>query len=278
MSKIYKILFRNDVLTTCSILYLFVLALMVFVVPMFYPSTYFTKTDLRHTGIAPCSDHIFGIDQLGRDVFIRVLIGGRLSLEIAFIAALVTVVVGTLYGAIAGFFGGVIDNIMMRIVDGLYAIPFIFFAILLVTLFGRNFILIFIAIACVSWLDIARVVRGQTISIKNKEFIDAERIVGLSNMQIVFRHVLPNLVGIIMVHVTLTIPNVLSLTAFLGFIGLGIQPPMTGWGEMINEGGQCMVMNYWWMLMFPCIFLSLTLLSLSFISSAIRKHIDHRSR
>ena len=268
---------RSNLLVIISIFCLTAIVMCVCIGPMFYDPMYFAKTEVKEIGISPCSVYLFGTDNLGRDVLARVLVGGRLSLEIAIIASFVTVIIGTFYGMISGFWGGWIDGVMMRIVDGLYAVPFIFFAILLVTLFGRKFYLIFIAIACVSWLDIAKIVRGQVMSIKKKEFIDAERIVGLSNFQIVCKHILPNLVGLIIVYATLTIPNILSLTAFLGFIGLGVQPPMTGWGEMISEGSQCIVRGYWWVLAFPCLFLSLTLLSLNFISNAIRNKFDHKS-
>lgn len=167
---------------------------------------------------------------------------------------------------------------MMRIVDALYALPFLFFAILLVTLFGRNFILIFVAIGVVSWLDVARVVRGQTIALRHKEFIEAAKVSGLTNRKIVTKHIIRNLIGIIIVYITLTIPTVLMLSAFLSFLGLGVQPSMTDWGEMISDGASYITMRYWWLLVYPSAFLTITLLALNFVGNAMRQALDLKSK
>jgi oligopeptide transport system permease protein len=270
--------FKQDKFAMFSMAVVIIIVLCSFIVPLFYSSSYFSEINLYNTSQPPSLAHWFGTDQIGRDIFIRVLVGGQTSIEIALVATIVSIVIGTLYGAVAGFVGGKIDGLMMRFVDGLYALPFLFFAILLVTLFGRNFILVFIAIGIVSWLDVARVVRGQTIAIKNKEFIEAAKVSGLTSFKIVKKHILRNLIGIVVVYITLTIPTVLMLTAFLGFLGLGVQPPMTGWGEMISDGSLYISMGYWWMLIFPALFLTITLLSLNFIGNAMRNALDPKSK
>ena len=250
---------------------------MIIVVPMFYPHNYYAKLDFDNVLMEPCREHIFGTDQLGRDVFTRVLEGGRISFAIAIVSSILAVSIGTVYGAIAGYVEGRVGNVMMRIVDGLYTIPFILLSILLVAVFGRNFMLIFIALAFISWLDVARVVRGQTISLKHKEFVDAAVIMGLSSTQIIKKHILPNTIGTVLVYITLMIPNTLSTTAFLSFLGLGVQPPMADWGTMISEGTQYMLMGDWWVLVAPASSLTLTLLTLHFISAAVKKALDPRN-
>ena len=211
-----KIKTRNDFIFI--IISFFIVLLLIFVVPEFFPNNYYALTNYDNINSAPTLKHIFGTDYLGRDVFIRVLMASKLSLQIAFITSIVSVLIGTIYGVISGYFGGKIDTIMMRIVDGLYAIPFIFLSILLVAIFGRNFLLIFIAIGCVSWLDIARVIRGQTLEIKNKEYILAAKIMGLSSTRIIFKHVLHNLISSIVIFTTLTVPSILYTSTFLGFM------------------------------------------------------------
>ena len=270
--------FRKDKIAIISLIVFLLIVLVTFITPLFFDGNYYAQIDLLNTNQPPSYQHWFGTDQLGRDVMIRSLVGGQTSLEIALVATLVSVIIGTLYGSIAGFVGGKVDSVMMRVVDALYALPFLFFAILLVTLFGRNFILVFIAIGVVSWLDMARVVRGQTIAIKNKEFIEAAKVAGVSDIVVVKRHIIRNLIGIVAVYITLTIPTVLMISAFLGFLGLGVQPPMTGWGEMISDGSQFITMGYWWMLVFPAIFLTVTLLALNFIGNAMRNALDPRNK
>ncbi|MEY8701831.1 ABC transporter permease [Francisella philomiragia] len=173
--------FKKDKVAVFSLFVIVAILVACFVVPWFYPDNYFSHIDLYSTTQAPSFEHFFGTDAIGRDVFVRVLVGGQISFEVAIVATIVSVVIGTLWGAFAGFIGGKIDGVMMRVVDALYALPFLFFAILLVTLFGRNFILIFVAIGVVSWLDVARVVRGQTIALRHKEFVEAAKVSGLTN-------------------------------------------------------------------------------------------------
>ena len=266
---------RNDFIFI--IISFFIVLLLIFVVPEFFPNNYYALTNYDNINSAPTLKHIFGTDYLGRDVFIRVLMASKLSLQIAFITSIVSVLIGTIYGVISGYFGGKIDTIMMRIVDGLYAIPFIFLSILLVAIFGRNFLLIFIAIGCVSWLDIARVIRGQTLEIRNKEYILAAKIMGLSSTRIIFKHVLHNLISSIVIFTTLTVPSILYTSTFLGFMGFGVQPPLAGLGELISDGSANISIGYWWTLLFPCIFMIILVLLLNGISSIIKEIINDKS-
>jgi oligopeptide transport system permease protein len=270
--------FKKDRVATISLFIIVAILVACFVVPWLYQDDYFSHIDLYATTQAPSLEHFFGTDTIGRDVFVRVLVGGQISFEVAIVATIVSVVIGTLWGAFAGFVGGKIDGLMMRIVDALYALPFLFFAILLVTLFGRNFILVFVAIGVVSWLDVARVVRGQTIALRHKEFVEAAKVAGLTNRKIVTKHIIRNLIGIIIVYITLTIPTVLMLSAFLSFLGLGVQPPMTDWGEMISDGASYITLGYWWLLVYPAAFLTITLLALNFVGNAMREALDPKSK
>lgn len=253
------------------VVFFFFIVLAIFIIPEFFPKDYYTISNYLEPNRAPSFRHIFGTDFLGRDVFIRVLEASKLSLKIAFVTAIVSVFIGTIYGVISGFYGGKVDEVMMRIVDGLYAIPFIFLTILLSSIFGNKFFLIFISIACVSWLDTARVIRGQTLEIKNKEYVIAAKIMGLSNYRIIFTHILPNLTFTIIIFTTLTIPNILYVSAFLGFLGFGVQPPLVELGALIEEGSRNISTGYWWILLFPCIFMVLLVLLLNSLSEVIKK-------
>jgi oligopeptide transport system permease protein len=209
-------------------------------------------------------------------LFTRILYGGRISLTVGLLATSVSLTIGVIYGAIAGFFGGKIDALMMRIVDIIYAIPFTIFVILLMVLLGRQFILLFVAIGAVEWLTMARIVRGQILSLKHQEFIEAAHALGLGTRRILFRHMIPNILGPIIVYATLTIPMVMLLEAFLSFLGLGVPPPMSSWGVLIEEGQKTME-QYPWLLIFPGLAFALTLFSLNFLGDGLRDALDTRA-
>jgi oligopeptide transport system permease protein len=223
------------------------------------------------------SGHLFGTDAVGRDLFVRVLFGARVSLAVGLVATFVSLVIGVLYGAIAGYLGGRVDGAMMRIVDVLYSLPFIFFVIILMVMFDRNFILLFVAIGAVEWLTMARIVRGQTLSIKQKEFIEAARAAGVGPLGIIVRHIIPNVVGPVMVYVTLTVPGVILMESFLSFLGLGIQEPLTSWGVLISDGADQMETAPW-MLLFPALFMAVTLFCFNFIGDGLRDALDPKDR
>jgi oligopeptide transport system permease protein len=220
---------------------------------------------------------LFGTDANGRDLLTRTLVAGRVSLAIGLLATFVALIIGVGYGALAGYLGGRIDLAMMRLVDVLYALPFIFFVILLVVFFGRNFILMFLAVGAVEWLDMARIVRGQTLTLRRLEYVQAAEALGVGTPGILARHIVPNLLGPVVVYMTLLIPRVILLESFLSFLGLGVQEPMTSWGVLIAEGARN-IQGATWMLTFPALFLVATLLSLSFIGDGLRDATDPRDR
>jgi oligopeptide transport system permease protein len=218
-----------------------------------------------------------GGDANGRDLFVRVLYGGQVSLMVGFVATLVSLVIGTLWGATAGFLGGRVDGAMMRMVDILYSIPFIFFVILLTVIFGRQITLIYIAIGAVSWLDMSRIVRGQTVSIRRKEFIEAAEASGVSKWKIITRHIIPNAMGPVVVYVTLTVPNVILLESFISFLGMGVQEPRSSWGTLISEAARVMDIAPWAVIGTGSV-LAITLLSLNFIGDGLRDALDPKDR
>jgi oligopeptide transport system permease protein len=232
--------------------------------------------DLELGAVPPSIDHLLGTDVFGRDLFTRILYGGRISLMVGFLATFVSFCIGVLWGTIAGYIGGRLDSVMMRIVDIIYALPFMIFIILLTVIFGRNLLLLFLAIGAVEWLTMARIVRGQVLSIRRQEFIEAAIAMGIPHRQIVFRHLIPNVLGIIIVYSTLTIPSVMLLEAFLSFLGLGVQPPMSSWGLLISYGVEAME-EYPWLLIFPGLVLSVTLFSLNFLGDGLRDALDPRA-
>ncbi|WP_422039555.1 ABC transporter permease subunit [Roseibium sp.] len=219
----------------------------------------------------------FGTDANGRDMMTRTFIAGRVSLTIGLLATVVAISIGVIYGATSGYMGGRVDQMMMRVVDILYSLPFIFFVIMLVVFFGRNFILMFIAVGAVEWLDMARIVRGQTLTIKRQEYVQAAEAMGVDDGGILRRHVIPNTLGPVVVYMTLLVPKVILLESFLSFLGLGIQEPMTSWGVLISEGARNL-QGAAWMLIFPSIFLTSTLFALNFIGDGLRDALDPKDR
>lgn len=219
--------------------------------------------------------HLFGTDDLGRDLFVRTLLGVQITIMVALVASIVSLVIGVLYGAIAGLAGGRVDAVMMRFVDTLYALPFIFFVILLMVAFERNFFLIFVAIGAVNWLDMARIVRGQTLSLREREFVQAAQLTGVSFARIILRHIAPNLVGVVVVYVTLTIPQAILVESFLSFLGLGIQEPQTSLGALVDAGVTQME-GASWMLLIPATVLAAILLCFNFLGDALRDVFDSR--
>ena len=221
--------------------------------------------------------HLLGADALGRDLLARLLMGLRVSLAVGVVATFVSLVIGVLWGSVAGYVGGKVDEVMMRIVDILYSLPFIFFVILLMVVFGQSFVLMFIAIGAVEWLTMARIVRGQTLSLKQKEFVEAARAAGLPASGIIARHIVPNLLGPVVIYVTLTIPAVILAESFLSFLGLGVQEPLTSLGVLISNGAAEMELAPW-LLVFPSIVMVVTLVCFNFIGDGLRDAIDPKDR
>ncbi|MBI2383611.1 MAG: ABC transporter permease subunit [Gammaproteobacteria bacterium] len=257
---------------------LLVVVLLCLLVPLFAPYAY-DQLDLQSIAAPPgaAGMHLFGTDSVGRDLFVRTFHGGRMSLLVGFAGTLVSLAIGVAWGAVAGYFGGRVDQSMMRVVDILYALPFMFLVILLMVLFGRHLLLMFLAIGLINWLDMARVVRGQALALKRREFVDAARLAGLRDAEIIRRHIVPNLIGAVVVCATLTIPQVILVESFLSFLGLGVQEPATSWGALVNEGAADMEAAPW-TLIFPAGFLALTLLCFNLVGDGLRDALDPKSR
>lgn len=250
------------------------IALLCLIGPFFVPHSHET-TQLAYGAQAPSWTHWFGTDELGRDILVRTLIGGRISIGVGFAATMVALLIGVVYGMIAGYYGGRMEAAMMRFVDTLYALPFTIIVILLTVLLGRSILLIFLAIGAVEWLTMARIVRGQTKALRKQTFVDAAIVAGVPTRRILGRHILPNLLSPVIVFTTLTIPAVILLESVISFLGLGVQPPMSSWGILINEGAVKLDI-YPWMLIFPALFFSLTIFALNFVGDGLRDALDPR--
>ncbi|WP_312527535.1 ABC transporter permease subunit [Paracoccus sp. (in: a-proteobacteria)] len=222
--------------------------------------------------------HYFGTDDLGRDIFSRTVQGTQVSLMVGLIGAGIAVVVGTLYGAVAGYAGGRTDAIMMRLVDVLLAIPYMFVLTLLLVIFGRSMSMLFLGIGLISWLEMSRIVRGQTLSLKNREFIEAARATGVPSWKIILRHIVPNLLGVVAVYATLLVPLMILSESFISFLGLGVQEPLTSWGALISEGAGTMNYGTIWQLLFPLFFFCITLFAFFFVGDGLRDALDPKDR
>lgn len=253
-----------------------VILLLCLIGPLFFAQHSGETNDLANTFKKPSISHWFGTDDLGRDLFVRTLEGGRISLAVGFLATAVSLLIGVVYGSMAGYIGGRTDAFLMRIVDILYSLPFTIFVILLMVMFGRNFILLFVAIGFVEWLTMARIVRAQIMALKDTEFVEAARALGYGNLRIIFGHLLPNILGPVIIYASLTVPAVMLLEAVLSFLGLGVQPPMSSWGLLIKDGAE-KIDVYPWLLIFPALFFSATLFSLNFIGDGLRDALDPKS-
>ena len=262
-------------LSLFSMIYIFLLVFVALITPFIAPYDY-AYQDLALGASPPSSDHLLGTDTLGRDLLTRMMYGSRISLMVGFLGTSVALIIGVIWGTIAGFSGGKTDAIMMRIVDTLYGIPFIILIILLSVIFGRNLVLLFLAIGAVEWLTMARIVRSQVLNLSRQEFILSAEAMGVSKLNIIFRHLIPNAMGPVIVYATLTVPQIMLLESFLSFLGLGVQPPLSSWGLLIRDGAVSME-EYWWLLIFPSLAFSLTLFSLNFIGDGLRDAIDPRT-
>jgi oligopeptide transport system permease protein len=266
---------RRNTLAVLSACLLLVMALACIAGPWLSPYGY-EEQNLLLGAAPPSAVHWLGTDGFGRDLLTRILYGGRISLMVGLIATGVALCIGVTWGAVAGYFGGRIDAVLMRIVDILYALPFMIFVVLLMVVFGRNLLLLFFALGAVEWLTMARIMRGQVQALTQQEFVEAALSLGLSQRVILFRHLVPNALGPLIVYTTLTIPSVMLLEAFISFIGLGIQPPQSSWGSLIADGVETME-EYPWLLIYPGLALSVTLFALNFLGDGLRDALDVRA-
>jgi len=270
-SDAWRRLLANKAAVAGGLVLLILIVLAIFA-PLIAPHSY-SYQNLDLGAQPPSAEFLLGTDTLGRDLFSRILYGARVSLLVGFVATAVALVIGVSWGIVAGYFGGRVDSVMMRIVDVLYGLPFIIFIILLMVIFGRNIWLLFAAIGAVEWLTMARIVRGQVLTIKNQEYVLAAQAMGVTNMQMFRKHIFPNILGPIAVYATLTIPQVMLLEAFLSFLGLGIQPPMSSWGTLIRYGVESME-EYSWLLIYPGLTFTITLFALNFFGDGLRDALD----
>lgn len=272
---VWRRLKRNRMAMAGLFLIALILTLAIFG-PLLSPYSY-SDQDLNLTNRPPGPGHWFGTDNLGRDLLTRVLYGARISLAVGFVASLIVLTIGVIYGGIAGFFGGWLDNLLMRVVDILWAVPLTLFVILLMVVMGPGLLTIFVALGSVYWVGMARIVRGQIISLKSQEFVLAARTIGASPWRILLRHLIPNAMGPIIVTVTLNIPNAIFTEAFLSFIGLGVSAPMASWGMLASDGAAS-IRAYPWQIFFPALAISLTMLAFNFLGDGLRDALDPRMR
>tara|TARA_B100000674_G_scaffold121194_1_gene92599 strand:+ start:11061 stop:11909 length:849 start_codon:yes stop_codon:yes gene_type:complete len=265
----------SNKLSLFGLIYIIFIITLALITPFIAPYDY-AYQNLELGPSPPSPEHLLGTDTLGRDLLTRMMYGSRVSLMVGFLATTVALTIGVTWGTVAGFAGGKTDTVMMRIVDVLYGIPFIIFVILLMVIFGRNLVLLFMAIGAVEWLTMARIVRSQVMSLSKQEFILAAEAMGVSKPSIIYKHLIPNTIGPVIVYATLTVPQIMLLEAFLSFLGLGVQAPLSSWGLLIRDGAVSME-EYWWLLIFPSLAFSLTLFSLNFIGDGLRDALDPRT-
>jgi oligopeptide transport system permease protein len=261
---------------TCGA-FLLVLALLCFGAPWIPGLSDPNQPDFDLGASAPSASHWFGTDTLGRDLLARTLYGGRISLLVGFVATLVSLLIGVSYGAISGYLGGKADEVLMRVVDILYSLPYVFLVILLLVFFSKSLLMLFVALGLVQWLTMSRIVRGQVLSLKQQTFVEAARALGAGDGRIVFVHLVPNTLGPVIVFATLTVPAVMLQEAFLSFLGLGVQPPDASWGVLIEEGRRMMAL-FPWMVFFPGLALAATLFAFNFLGDGLRDALDPQSR
>ena len=266
--------YKNHKLAFFSSVFIFVLVFLAIITPFITPYSY-AEQNLFLGAAPPSSEYMLGTDVLGRDLFTRMLYGSRVSLLVGFLATLVALTIGVLWGSIAGYLGGRTDSIMMRIVDILDGLPFVIFLILILVIIGRSMTLLFLAIGAFGWLSMARIVRVQVLGLRRQDYVLAAQSMGASNLRILLKHIIPNVLSSVIVYSTLLIPQFMLLEAFLSFLGLGVQPPESSWGILIREGAITME-EYWWLLIFPSIVFSLTLFALNFLGDGLRDYLDPR--
>ena len=266
--------YKNHRLAFFSSIFIFGLVTLAIITPFITPYSY-SEQNLLLGAAPPSTEYILGTDVLGRDLFTRMLYGSRVSLLVGFLATLVALTIGVLWGSIAGYSGGRTDSIMMRIVDILDGLPFVIFLILILVIIGRSMTLLFLAIGAFGWLSMARIVRVQVLGLRRQDYVLAAQSMGASNLRILFKHIIPNVLSSVIVYSTLLIPQFMLLEAFLSFLGLGVQPPESSWGILIREGAITME-EYWWLLIFPSIVFSLTLFALNFLGDGLRDYLDPR--
>lgn len=273
--SLLKTVFSSGRLALPSLLFILTISILCFAAPWIAPHSH-TEQNIALGATPPSLQHWMGTDEHGRDLFSRILHGGRISFAVGLLATLVSLCIGVAYGSLSGFVGGLLDRLMMRSVEIIQALPFTLFVILLIVLFDRHFWLLFVAIGAVEWPTMARIVRSQVLGLRQQTFIHAADALGQSHRKTITLHILPNIAGTIAVYTTLTIPSVMLLEAFISFLGLGVQPPMTSWGSLIKNGADSME-DYPWLLLFPSVVFALTLFALNFLGDSLRDALDPRT-